>query len=112
MFLHSYVNRLFGMIPNVLKEMNHYDKSECDKGKRYKYLKTIYECGPKLYMKHLETNNHDFFDIQYNKCYLKDFAKEIELKEWILSGLSKNEQDDFFVTNNEVSDEEDFLDSP
>ena len=95
---------LFSIIPNVLEDMKHYNNEKSNKGNRYNYLKNIYEYGIDNYNYKIKLNSHDFVDMDENICYLKDFKTSIELNEWILSGMSKKEQDDFFKPDSDQPD--------
>jgi len=97
---------LFSMLKNVLIDMKHYNenKNTNDKSIRYTYLKNIYLAGIENYNNKINNNIYDFKDFNNNSCYLKDFETENELNEWILSGMSKKEQDEFFLSGSESPD--------
>ena len=99
---------LFSMLQNVLVDMKHYNDikndNKNDKFTRYTYLKNIYLSGIENYNNKINKNIEDFKDFYNNPCYLKDFKSENELNEWILSGMSKKEQDEFFIPESETPD--------
>ena len=95
----KYTN-LFKMIPYVLEDMKHYNNEQSIKGNRYNYIKELFTNG----MRKLIEDIPDFIDFDGNKCYLKDFEIERELNEWILSGMSKKEQDEFFKSESDQPD--------
>ena len=99
---------LFSMLQNVLIDMKHYNdiknNNRNDKFIRYIYLKNIYLSGIENYNNKINENIEDFKDFHNNPCYLKDFENENELNEWILSGMSKKEQDEFFISGSESPD--------
>jgi hypothetical protein len=99
---------LFNMIQNVLIDMKHYNdiknNDTNDKFIRYRYIKNIYLDGIESYISKINKNIEDFKDFHNNPCYLKDFENENELNEWILSGMSKKEQDEFFLSGSESPD--------
>lgn len=103
--LNDKYSNLFKIISNVLEDMKHYNNDPSPKGNRYNYIKNIYKNGINKCIENENTPDFkDFKDFEGNNCYLKDFENDRELCEWIISGLSKKEQDDFFKSE---SDEED-----
>jgi hypothetical protein len=101
------VLNLFKMICNVLEDMKHHANSNTEKGNRYNYLKNIYLKGVDKYYNKIISNtfdSYDFYDFQGNISYLKDFETCGELNEWILSGMSKKEQDEFFKSESDQPD--------
>jgi hypothetical protein len=103
----------FKLIPPVLEQFKHYDSgnSNCEKSKRYKYLKQVYNSGIDKYTKSILDLTPDFFDFG-TPSFLIDFEKHSELSEWILSGLNKKSQDEFFDSKSTDESEEDTIDSP
>jgi hypothetical protein len=95
----KYTN-LFKMIPFVLEDMKHYNNEQSIKGNRYNYIKELFSNG----MRKSIENIPDFIDFEGNNCYLKEFETERELCEWIISGMSKREQDEFFKSESDEQD--------
>jgi hypothetical protein len=98
--------RLFNWIPKIL---NHYKdelNNESNRGLRLRYLFNLNFIG---IQKYIEFYNNYVLSNTYEPFYILEFVNEIELKEWIISGLNKQEQDEIF---NGESSEEDIVDSP
>jgi hypothetical protein len=87
-----------------MKHYNNINNNTNDKYVRYTYLKNVYLSGIEIYNNKINNNICDFRDFNNNLCYLKDFETENELNEWILSGMSKKEQEEFFIPESEVPD--------
>ena len=97
----KYTN-LFKMISYVLEDMKHYNNEQSIKGNRYNYIKNIYINGMNKCKEN--ENTPDFIDFEGNNCFLKDFETDRELCEWIISGMSKKEQDEFFKSESDAED--------
>ena len=98
---------LFKMIGYVLEDMKHHSNNNNEKGNRYNYLKNIYLNGIDKYHNKIISksyDSYDFYDFDGKISYLKDFESQNELNEWILSGMSKKEQDDFFKSESDQPD--------
>jgi hypothetical protein len=105
--LNNKIVNLFKIIYNVLEDMKYHANSNTEKGNRYNYLKNIYINGVDKYYNKIISNtfdSYDFYDFQGNISYLKDFETYGELNEWILSGMSKKEQDEFFKSESDQPD--------
>ena len=106
----QYFERLFNWIPTVLNDMI-YPNIPMNEGKlfRLEILNSIYNKGIEEYYNTINENTPDFYCSLdgSEKIYLVDFQTESELREWVISGMSKKEQDLFFIE----SSEEDSCDS-
>jgi len=94
------ITKLFIFLPDTINFFSDYINDNSAKGARVRYLLNIYNNGITEFTKNINTN-----DIGKK---LIEFEKVKELDEWIISGLSKKEQDEIF--NSESEDE--ITDSP
>jgi len=92
----DHFNRLFKFIPETLDEFKGYSNDNSHKGLRYKYLNYIWNRGITQYYKTIGEQTPDFWEGS-DKVYLVDFETQLELNEWIISGLSKKDQDELFA---------------
>ena len=92
----DHFNRLFTFIPETLDEFKKYSLDNSHKGLRYKYLNYIWNRGITQYYKTITDQTPDFWEGS-DKVYLVDFETQLELNEWIISGLSKKSQDEIFT---------------
>lgn len=105
----QYFERLFNWIPTVLNEMKYPNiPINSDKLFRLEFLRSIYNGGFENYYNKINEETPDYYvHSKSEKVYLVDFQTESELREWVISGMSKKEQDQFFIG----SSEEDSCDS-
>jgi hypothetical protein len=97
--------RLFTFLPETLESFKHYENDKSEKGLRYKYLIFIFNQGLNEYYKTIDDNTPDFYD-ETEPSFLVDFEYPLELHEWVLSGMNKKNQNEFF---NSIEDD---CDSP
>jgi len=106
----QYFERLFNWIPTILNEMK-YPNIPMNQEKlfRLEILRSIYNGGLEKYYSTINENTPDYYCSLNGseKIYLVDFQIESEVREWVISGMSKKEQDEFFIG----SSEEDSCDS-
>jgi len=97
--------RLFDWIPTVLNEMKYPNiPMNSDKLFRLEFLRTIYNGGLEKYYKTITEETPDYYaHSKSEKIYLVDFETESELREWVISGMSKKDQNEFFNTEEEES---------
>jgi len=96
----EHFNRLFTFIPETLDEFKEYSLDNSYKGLRYKYLNYIWNKGITQYYKTITEQTPDFWEGS-EKVYLVDLETQLELNEWIISGLSKKSQDEVFAHESE-----------
>ncbi len=95
--------RLFDWIPIVLSEMKYPNITmNSDKLFRLEFLQSIYNGGLEKYYTTINENTPDYYD-GIEKIYLVDFETESEIREWVISGMSKKDQNEFFNTEEEES---------
>ena len=78
------VNNFFNWLPKTIFYFSYYITEKSGKGDRIRLLIEILKNGQ------IEFLNNEF------STKLLEFTSPIELDEWIISGLTKKEQDDFF----------------
>jgi hypothetical protein len=78
------VNNFFDWLPKTIFYFSYYITEKSGKGDRIRLLIEIFKNGP------IEFLNNEF------STKLLEFTSPIELDEWIISGLTKKEQDDVF----------------
>lgn len=101
-------DRLFNWIPTVLNEMKYPNiPMNSEKLFRLEFLQSIYNGGVDKYYTTIDEYTPDYYN-ESEKIYLVDFETESELREWVISGMSKKDQNEFFNTE---AEEEESLDS-
>ena len=105
----QYFERLFNWIQIILNDVKYPNiPINSDKLFRLEFLRSIYNGGLEKYYNTINEETPDYYvHSKSEKVYLVDFQTEFELREWIISGMSKKEQDQFFIG----SSEEDSCDS-
>ena len=87
------ITYFFIILPDTILHFSNYLNENSLKGHRVRILDNIYNIGITEFTKNINKN-----EIYKN---LIEFNKEKELDEWIISGLTKKEQDDIFQSENE-----------
>jgi hypothetical protein len=94
------ISRLFIWLPGTITHFTHYLNDNSGKGDRIRYINKIFNEGITVFTKNLENDNIGKLILEFNKPK--------ELDEWIISGLTKKEQDELFNSESE----DDINDSP
>jgi hypothetical protein len=92
------INNFFNWLPETILNFSYYITENSGKGDRIRLLIEILKKGPNEFLKNESSKK------------LLEFTKPIELDEWIISGLTKKEQDDIF--HSDYENENETIDSP
>jgi hypothetical protein len=83
------INNFFNWLPETILNFSYHITENSDKGNRIRLLIEILKKGPIEFSKNESSKK------------LLEFTSPIELDEWIISGLTKKEQDDIFHSESE-----------
>ena len=92
------ITYFFIILPNTILHFSNYLNENSLKGQRVRILSNIFNIGITEFTKNINQNE------TYKE--LLEFEKAKEIDEWIISGLSKKEQDELFNSDseNEIND--------
>jgi hypothetical protein len=87
------INKLFfdWLLTIIINNLDCY-KDNTTKGMRLRYLHFLFEMNDKEFMEYINNSKSENFNLNT----ILEFDKESELLEWVISGLSKKDQEVIF----------------